>query len=145
MLPSVSASKPAIARSSVVLPQPEGPSRVKNSLSWMARLTPSSALTVPAPKVLVTPIASTALPLPPSPAANTPSLCPALNGATLPQRVAAEQAPRECKSRAAASPSQRRASADEAELALDQGADPEHAPVLEPPPDDLRPHRQPVA
>ena len=37
--PELGASKPAIIRSSVVLPQPEGPSRVKNSLSSMVKET----------------------------------------------------------------------------------------------------------
>ncbi|MNF02403.1 hypothetical protein D3C80_2015400 [compost metagenome] len=37
--PAVGNSKPAIIRSRVVLPQPEGPSRVKNSLSRISRST----------------------------------------------------------------------------------------------------------
>src|SRR5690349_21705031 len=39
-------------RSSVVLPQPEGPSSAKNSLSWMSRVRPSTAVKLP--KRLVT-------------------------------------------------------------------------------------------
>ena len=35
--PSVASSKPAIMRMVVVLPQPDGPSRTKNSLSAMVR------------------------------------------------------------------------------------------------------------
>ena len=43
----VGLSKPAIMRSSVVLPQPDGPSSEKNSPSRMVRLASSSALNVP--------------------------------------------------------------------------------------------------
>src|SRR5690606_2576447 len=43
--PSSGCSKPAIMRRVVVLPQPEGPSRAKNSPSAMSRLTPSTART----------------------------------------------------------------------------------------------------
>ena len=39
------ASKPAISRSNVVLPQPDGPSSVKNSLSPIVRLTDLTAST----------------------------------------------------------------------------------------------------
>ena len=45
--PSLGRSKPATMRSSVVLPQPEGPSIVTNSPSRIARLTSSSATTAP--------------------------------------------------------------------------------------------------
>ncbi|MNR67410.1 hypothetical protein D3C85_1913750 [compost metagenome] len=41
--PLVGNSKPAIMRRRVVLPQPDGPSRVKNSLSRMSRSTLFSA------------------------------------------------------------------------------------------------------
>src|SRR5258707_6382409 len=41
--PALGCSKPAIMRSSVVLPQPEGPSRTSNSPSRMDRSTPSTA------------------------------------------------------------------------------------------------------
>jgi hypothetical protein len=41
--PEVTVSKPAMQRRSVVLPQPEGPSSVKNSLSAMSSDTRSSA------------------------------------------------------------------------------------------------------
>src|SRR6478736_3189701 len=51
--PPSSSVKPAIMRSKVVLPQPEGPSRVKNSPSPTSRLTLSTARTVP--KVRLTP------------------------------------------------------------------------------------------
>src|SRR5262245_9234922 len=46
-------SKPAIMRNDVVLPQPDGPSREKNSPAAMSRVTPSTATTRPS-KVLVT-------------------------------------------------------------------------------------------
>src|SRR5262249_24038757 len=46
-------SKPAIMRSEVVLPQPEGPSREKNSPAAMSSVTSSTATTRPS-KVLVT-------------------------------------------------------------------------------------------
>src|SRR4029079_8270284 len=45
--PLSSSQKPAIMRSKVVLPQPDGPSRVKNSPSATSRFTPSTARTVP--------------------------------------------------------------------------------------------------
>ena len=41
--PEVVSSNPAIMRSVVVLPQPEGPSRVTNSPGAMSRLTPWTA------------------------------------------------------------------------------------------------------
>ncbi len=71
IVPSVGISNPAISRRSVVLPQPEGPSSVKNSPRWMSTLTLSSARTcaVPWPKALTTSIAeiatSSATPAPP--------------------------------------------------------------------------------
>ena len=42
--PWVGISKPAIMRSSVVLPQPEGPSSEKNSPRRMSKVTSSTAL-----------------------------------------------------------------------------------------------------
>ena len=45
--PSVGNSKPAIMRSNVVLPQPDGPSSTKNSPAMMSRLTLSTAVTLP--------------------------------------------------------------------------------------------------
>src|SRR4029453_13905622 len=57
MLPSVGSSKPPIMRRSVVLPQPEGPRREKNSPLRIAKETPSTA-TKP-PKRLLTPWIST--------------------------------------------------------------------------------------
>src|SRR6185503_8416940 len=45
--PASSSLKPAIMRSSVVLPQPDGPSRVKNSPSSMASETSRTAATDP--------------------------------------------------------------------------------------------------
>src|SRR5437763_11720426 len=45
--PAVRSAKPAIVRSSVVLPQPEGPSKVKNSPSLISSDTSSTARTVP--------------------------------------------------------------------------------------------------
>src|SRR5579885_216758 len=47
-------------RSRVVLPQPEGPSSVKNSLAFIATETPSSARTAPPAKLLTSPRQSTA-------------------------------------------------------------------------------------
>ena len=43
----VESAKPATMRSSVVLPQPEGPSSVKNSPSRISSETSSTARTVP--------------------------------------------------------------------------------------------------
>ena len=51
--PSVGSSNPASIRSSVVFPQPDGPSSAKNWLRMTSRLTPSTART--RPKVLTTP------------------------------------------------------------------------------------------
>ena len=45
MEPDVSVSKPAMALSSVVLPQPEGPTTAQNSPGAMSRSSPSSATT----------------------------------------------------------------------------------------------------
>ncbi len=47
MVPAVGSSKPAMQRSSVVLPQPDGPSSEKNSPSRISAETPSSAVTSP--------------------------------------------------------------------------------------------------
>ena len=47
MRPSSGVSSPATMRRSVVLPQPEGPSRAKNSPSSMDRDTLSTATTLP--------------------------------------------------------------------------------------------------
>src|SRR3989339_1177856 len=47
MRPSSGVQKPAIMRRSVVLPQPDGPSRKKHSPSWISRDTPSTAVTLP--------------------------------------------------------------------------------------------------
>src|SRR5581483_4395094 len=47
MRPSSGCSKPAIIRSVVVLPQPDGPSIVKNSPSWISRSTPATAACLP--------------------------------------------------------------------------------------------------
>ena len=46
-VPAVAASSPAIVRSSVVLPQPDGPSRAKNSPSLIVSSRASSAVTPP--------------------------------------------------------------------------------------------------
>ena len=46
-VPAVADSSPAIVRSRVVLPQPDGPSRAKNSPSWIVRSRASSAFTPP--------------------------------------------------------------------------------------------------
>ena len=61
--PAVGSSSPATIRRVVVLPQPDGPSREKNSPSPMVRLTSSTAVTsVPdrSPNRLTTPVNSTA-------------------------------------------------------------------------------------
>ena len=50
--PTLGRSRPASIRSSVVLPQPEGPSSAKNSLRWMSSETLSTATT--SPNILVT-------------------------------------------------------------------------------------------
>jgi hypothetical protein len=55
MLPESGASKPAISRSVVVLPQPLGPSRVRISPSRTSSDTPSTASTGPGQKRLRTP------------------------------------------------------------------------------------------
>jgi hypothetical protein len=47
MVPPVGRSNPARARNVVVLPQPDGPSSVKNSPSAMLKLTPRTACTLP--------------------------------------------------------------------------------------------------
>src|SRR4051812_45463879 len=47
MLPASGRSKPAIMRRQVVLPEPDGPSSVKNSPRRMSRFTPSTATTSP--------------------------------------------------------------------------------------------------
>src|SRR5215831_15717458 len=47
MLPPVGSSNPAINLSSVLLPQPLGPSRKNSSPAWMCRFTSPSALVVP--------------------------------------------------------------------------------------------------
>ena len=47
MSPEVGYSKPAIKRSSVVLPQPDGPSSVKNSLLLIVKETSSRAVRMP--------------------------------------------------------------------------------------------------
>ena len=59
-MPPVGSSKPAIIRSIVVLPEPDGPSIEKNSPSAMSRSTPATAVT--SPKRLVTPRSDTAVP-----------------------------------------------------------------------------------
>src|SRR5258708_6598623 len=51
MLPPSGRSKPAIIRSSVVLPHPDGPSSVKNSPALIERLTPSTAVNAPKRRV----------------------------------------------------------------------------------------------
>lgn len=61
--PDVGVSTPAISRKSVVFPQPEGPSRVKNSPCRICPETSSNALTAtaPCPKALTALRASTAI------------------------------------------------------------------------------------
>src|SRR6185312_4492214 len=53
MRPESGRSKPAISRSVVVLPEPDGPSSVKNSPASISRSTPATATT--SPYVLRTP------------------------------------------------------------------------------------------
>src|SRR5882672_2928181 len=48
MVPAETVSSPAIMRSVVVLPQPDGPSMVKNSVSRTSKLTSSTATRSPA-------------------------------------------------------------------------------------------------
>src|SRR5580765_6101263 len=59
--PSVSSSRPAVSRSTVVLPEPDGPTRTSSSPSAISRSTWSTA-TVPSSKTLVTP-SSVTLPI----------------------------------------------------------------------------------
>ncbi len=47
MVPSVGCSKPAMSRSTVVLPDPDGPSIEKNSPAAISRSTWSTAVTAP--------------------------------------------------------------------------------------------------
>jgi hypothetical protein len=47
IVPALWSSKPAIIRSVVVLPEPEGPSRVKNSPASISRSMPATACTSP--------------------------------------------------------------------------------------------------
>src|SRR5690348_16849605 len=61
-LPEVGAARPAISRSAVDLPQPDGPTSDTNSPLAMARSSGPSAMT-PLSNVLVTPERSTARPL----------------------------------------------------------------------------------
>src|SRR5262245_49969243 len=51
--PEVGSSRPAIIRSSVVLPEPEGPRRTRNSPSRLSRFTFLTAAACPALKLLV--------------------------------------------------------------------------------------------
>src|SRR5512141_1511677 len=51
--PEVGSSRPAIMRSRVVLPEPEGPRRTRNSPSRLSRLTFLTAAACPALKLLV--------------------------------------------------------------------------------------------
>src|SRR4051794_32634711 len=59
MRPASGVSKPAIMRSVVVLPHPDGPSRAKNSPAAIVRSTPSTARTRPS-KLLLRPSSVTA-------------------------------------------------------------------------------------
>src|SRR5215471_16520077 len=52
MRPSSGVSKPAIMRKVVVLPQPDGPSRAKNSPAAIVRSTPSTARLMPSKLLL---------------------------------------------------------------------------------------------
>src|SRR6266516_6495267 len=68
--PWVGSSKPAIIRIVVVLPQPDGPSREKNSPSRMSR-------SIPATAVITSPRAWNSLTTPASSIAGTAAFCPA--------------------------------------------------------------------
>src|SRR5215470_6149238 len=52
MSPAVASSRPAIRRSAVLLPQPDGPTRTRNSLSWIWIVRSLTART--SPKILLT-------------------------------------------------------------------------------------------
>ena len=61
ILPPGTGPKPAMARSNVDLPDPEGPRKVKNSPGSMVKLTPFSTWVVPKERLtpsMVTPTAS---------------------------------------------------------------------------------------
>src|SRR5262249_49907591 len=70
MWPRVRSSRPAINRSSVDLPQPEGPTNTTNSPSSISRLT--DGMIVTSPNVLFTSF-RTILPLMPMPSGSHPS------------------------------------------------------------------------
>src|SRR5919106_1877395 len=57
--PSVGSSSPAMTRSKVVFPHPDGPSRTRYSPAWVAISTPSIALTSPPSKCFFSPRTST--------------------------------------------------------------------------------------
>src|ERR671920_2125315 len=57
--PSLGCSSPAMVRSRVVLPHPEGPRRARYSPSSVARSTPSTACTRPPSNCLTSPRSST--------------------------------------------------------------------------------------
>src|SRR5919106_3806713 len=57
--PSVGSSSPAMTRSKVVFPHPDGPSRTRYSPAWVAISTPSTALTSPVSKCFFSPRTST--------------------------------------------------------------------------------------
>src|SRR6186713_1424582 len=59
--PASGASKPASRRSSVVLPQPDGPSSAKNSRSWISSVTPSTAAKSPKRLVICSKLTSAAM------------------------------------------------------------------------------------
>src|SRR6266540_7293150 len=52
MSPAVASSRPAIRRSAVLLPQPDGPTSTRNSLSWIWIVRSLTART--SPKILLT-------------------------------------------------------------------------------------------
>ena len=80
--PAVGCSKPAIRRSVVVLPQPDGPSSEKNSPRAICSVMSSTA--VKSPKRLVTPPSSTAQS--PLPAAHVAVLLPVSTATPLSRR-----------------------------------------------------------
>jgi len=75
MRPALGVSNPASRRNSVVLPQPDGPSRVKNSPPPMVKYTPSSARTPAAPWPKVFDTACTSIIGPPPPVCTDGRCC----------------------------------------------------------------------
>src|SRR5438105_9429066 len=62
--PDVGVSRPAIMRSNVVLPQPDGPNSTRNSPSSVAKSTPSTARTSPSKCLIRERTSTVAMPCP---------------------------------------------------------------------------------